>query len=335
MKQREAELADVHGENYSVRERLAGAFIIAAILLLIGALAFSSQVAFLLADTFTLHAELDTAEGISDDAVVKFKGIDIGKVTALELTPERRVMLTMKIREKYHDIVRQDSVASVNHLTLLGDLAITISRGDPDLPVLDDGARIAVEETPPLDVLLARLAPAVTDVAATADHARAVVEAVDPQVVKQITRDVRVAVADIRSLVERTNSGKGTLGRLFTDEQLAADIAASADALNKALQLARERLRGLEPLIGNATARTEEMAELLDEATGLVSSLGVTVDSFSASQGGALGGLLLEARSALDEAEKTLRAIRNTWPFSGNAPQDRTIEPLPPQPPAN
>lgn len=322
-------------DTYGARERLAGAFIIVALLLLIGALAFSSQVAFLLADTFTLHAELDTAEGISDDAVVKFNGMEIGKVTSIELTPERRIALTMKIREEFHDIVRQGSVAKVNHLAILGDIAITISRGDPQLPMLEDGARIPVEETPPLGEVLARLAPAVDDVVATADHARAVVEAVDPQVVTQITDGLRVAVADVHEIVERINSGTGTISRLFSDEELAADIAAAIANLDGVLKQAEARLRDVQPLLDNVTAGTAEMDILLDEATRLLNELGVAVDSFSSSQGGAISSLLLEARSTLDEAEKTLSAIRHTWPFSGNAPEEAPVEAVPPQPPAD
>lgn len=322
-------------DTYSARERLAGAFIIIAVLLLVAALAFSSQVAFLFADTFTLHARLDTAEGISDDASVKFNGIEIGQVTGLELTPERHILLTMKIREEYHDIVRQDSVAKVNHLAVLGDVAVTISRGDPQLPPLEDGAYVSVEETPPLGELLASLAPAVDDVIATADHARAVVEAVDPQAVTQMTEDLRLAVADIRQLVEKINSGQGTVGRLFNDEEFAADIAAVTARLAGVLEQAEARLRGVQPLIENVTAGTEELDVLLDEATKLVGELGAAVDAFAGSQGDAIGSVLLEARSTLNEAEKTLRAIRNTWPFSGNAPEDAPVEAVPPQPPAD
>lgn len=335
MSERASRPAPNEGDSYSTRERVAGAFIIIALLLLIGALAFSSQVAFLLADTFTLHAELDTAEGISDDAVVEFNGVEIGQVTNIELTPSRRIVLTMKIREKFHDIVRQGSVAKVNHLAILGDVAIAISRGDPEQPVLEDGATIPVKEIPALGALLSRLAPAVDDVVATADHARAVVEAVDPEAVKQITNDLRVAIDDIRQILAQINSGEGAIGRLFNDEELAADIAASVDKLVTVLELAQARLRGMQPLIENVTAGTEDLAALLDEATKLINELGIAVDSFTSTQGGAIGGLLLEARSALDEAEKTLRAIRNTWPFSGNAPEQSPVEPVPPQPPAD
>ncbi|HEX7047654.1 MAG TPA: MlaD family protein [Gammaproteobacteria bacterium] len=266
---------------------------------------------------------------------MKFNGVEIGKVTSIELTPERRITLTMKIREEFHDIVRQGSVAKVNHLAILGDIAIEITRGDPQLPRLEDGATIPVKETPALGALLSRLAPAVDDVVATADHARAVVEAVDPQAVTQITNDLRVAVAGVREILEQINSGKGTIGRLFNDEQLAADITAAIANLDDVLKQAEARLREIQPLIDNVTAGTEEMDALLDEATRLLNELGVAVDSFTSSHGGAIGGLLLEARSALDEAEKTLRAIRNTWPFSGNAPEEAPVEAVPPQPPAD
>src|SRR5690606_4308245 len=265
----------------------------------------------------------------------RFNGIEIGKVTDLSLTPERRVALTLKIHEEFHDIVRQDSIARVNRLALLGDVTIDITRGDPELPPLEDGAAIPVEETPTLDGLLARLAPVVDDITAAADHARAVVQAIDPETVRQMTEDLRVAVGDIRGLVMRINSGKGTVGRLFNDEQMAADIAAVATSLNETLQAVQARLHDMQPLLASATARTDEMEALLDETTQLVNQLGVAVESSSSAQGGALGGVLLEARSALDEAGKTLHAIRNTWPFSGKTPEAEPLETVPPQPPAD
>lgn len=335
MKQREAEAEHVKGPAYSRRERIAGAFILLAILLLAGGLAFSAQVAFLLADTFTLYARISTAEGVSDEAKIRFNGVDIGQVTSVELTPERNVLLTMKIREAFHDVIRQGSVAHLNRLAVLGDVTIEITRGNPELPVLEDGSFIPVKETPTLDTMLSRLAPAVDDIVATADHARRVVEAVKPEAIAEISAGLRDAIDQLNAITSRISAGEGTIGRLLHDEQLAADIAASAKRLAEALRLAEERLRELEPLISNTTARTEEMKELIDTATGVVNQLGGAIDSLDAS-GGVLSGVLLEARSALDEAEQTLRAIRHTWPFSGNAAkEDDAPEAVPPQPPTN
>lgn len=335
MKQREAELAHVEGPAYSARERLAGAFIIAAVLLLVAALAFSSQIAFLLADTFELHAEIDTAEGVSTDSVVKYAGIEIGKVTAVELAPDGRISLTLKIREKYHDLVRKDSTAVLNRLALLGDVTVNITRGDRRAPPLADGALIPVRETPTLDTLISRLAPAVDDIVTTTDQVSAIVEAIEPESVARIAADLRLAVGDVRRLARQIGDGQGTLGRLFNDEQLATDAASSVRRLSGVLKLTEIRLRELEPVLANAAARTAEMEALLAETTALVDTLDGAVESFNADQQGAISGVLLEARSALDEAEKTLLAIRSTWPFSSNAPAEEPIEALPPQPPAD
>lgn len=335
MKQREAELAHVEGPAYSVHERLAGVFVIVAVLLLIGAIAFSSQVAFLLADTFRLHLEVETAEGVSTDSVVKYAGIEIGKVTDIELTPERRISLTLEIREEYHDLVRKDSTAVLNRLAILGDVTIDITRGDPQLPMLEDGALIPVTETPTFDTLISRLAPAVDDIVTTTDQVSAIVEAIEPESVAQIADDLRVAIGDVRKLTGRIGDGEGTVGRLFNDEQLAADATASVAQLTDVLKLTEARLRELQPVLENAAARTAEMEALLAETTALVDTLDGAVESFNADQHGAISGVLLEARSALDEAEKTLEAIRSTWPFSSNAPEERPVETLPPQPPAD
>lgn len=330
---RDGEPEQADGLDYSARERLAGAFVLVAALMLIGALAFSGQIAFMLADTFMLTAEVSSAEDITTDAAVKYAGIEIGKVTDVEMTSGQKILVTLRIREKHHELVRADSIATLNRLAILGDTTIEITRGDPDKPPIADGERIRVEETPTLDELLSRFVPVVDDVVATADHARAVVESIEPQSISGIMQDVESAVADMRALTADIRSGTGTVGRLLHDEQLAADVAANVAQLQNVLALTEARLRDLEPVLVNTAAGTDEFAELLDETTRLVDQVSGAVETLESQQGHAISGVLMEARNALDEAEKTLRAIRNTWPFSTNAPIEQPVQALPPQPP--
>lgn len=332
---REGENQPVDGMDYSSRERLAGAFVLVGILLLIGALAFSSQIAFLLADTFTLKAEVSTADGISTEAPVKYAGIEIGRVSDVELMPDGRIALTLKIREKHHELVRADSTAKLNRLAILGDVTINITRGDPQQPPIEDGTVIRVEETSSLDELLSGLAPAVDDIVATADRARAVAESIEPQSVARIAADLEIAAASVRDVVKRVHDGEGAVGRLFNDDQLASDLAANVTQLKDVLALAEMRLRDLEPVLVNTAARTGEMAELLDDTNALVNQISGAVETLESQQGGAVSAVLVEMRSTLDEAEKTLRAIRNTWPFSTSAPEAEPVEAVPPQPPVD
>src|SRR5690606_1907597 len=143
------------------------------------------------------------------------------------------------------------------------------------------------------------------------------------------------SVERMRHLSETIDNGKGTLGRLLNDEAMATDIARSMDQLAGVLAQTEARLRDAGPLLDSTTARREELAGLIEASTALIENLQGVAGDMDASQLDAVSGVLLEARSALDEAGRTLRAIRNTWPFSGNAAQTPPPEALPPQPPAD
>lgn len=334
MMRQEDDLEHIHRVRYTAMERAAGLFVIIGLVLLILAFVFSRQLSFLFTDTFTLHAVTETAEDVSTDSAVRIAGLDAGRVTDIEWTEDNMVRLTLTVRERFHELVREDSVAQLNSIALIGEPSVEISRGDPQRPVLPDGATIEMQVTPSIDELLSRLAPAVDNVIASTERVRAITHAIAPEDISRLTADLAAAANDARALLDRVNKGKGAVGRLFTDEEMANDIAATAGQLNKALKLTQARLRDIKPLIDASTARAEGMEQLMDDVNKLVTELTGTVESFGAGEGDAIADILWKTRTLLDEAEQTLRAIRNTWPISRNDQEQERVEPVPPQPPS-
>lgn len=333
MNDREDELHAAHRVRYSMRERVAGLLIIGALVLLVLSIVFNDRIMFTFADTFSLHAYVENAEDVDDGAAVKLDGIEVGRVDNVELTDDARIRITLKVRERFHEQVRENSVLEVSHLTVLGDGGVSISRGDPELPMLEDGATIKVKESVSMEELLSQITPAIDDIAVTAQHVREIVQAIEPGTTATIVDDVSAVSRSARELLGKFNQGEG-IGRLFHDDAFAADIAESVDQLAAALEVAKQRLRDLEPVVENTETVAAELPALINETRRLVDELAGTVDSID-SGGNRIPGILLEARATLNEAKQTLRAIQNIWPISSNMPEDEQPEAVPPQPPGD
>src|SRR5690606_35712084 len=138
-----------------------------------------------------------------------------------------------------------------------------------------------------------------------------------------------------RELLEKINAGEGSVGRLLADESLAEELARAVGEVNNVLATTNQRLRDAEPLLAALTGRIEEASTLMENVDALVVQLTGAVETFGTSQGDAIAEVLWETRTALDQAAKTLDAIRNTGPFSRNATEEPPVAPLPSQPPAN
>ncbi|MFQ5709764.1 MAG: MlaD family protein [bacterium] len=118
-------------------EARAGLLIIFAILVVIFGIAFLREYSFK-KENYELVARFDTVIGLDKDDPVIVSGLKVGKVHAMHLGKDK-VEVVLAIDEKYH--FPKDSRAILKNLTLLGEKAIEIVRGD-STEFLPDGAVI-------------------------------------------------------------------------------------------------------------------------------------------------------------------------------------------------
>ncbi|HET7921510.1 MAG TPA: MlaD family protein, partial [Gammaproteobacteria bacterium] len=170
----------IHRLSYSGRERLVGAFVLAAITLLFLALVFNRQTTRYFEKKFELHAYIHNAQGISTDTPVVVSGLDVGNVSALGITSDNRIAITMKILEKFHKLIRADSKAGLSKLSVLGNTAIEISAGSENQPLIRDGATITLEEPLSVDQILAQVVPVLDNVKATLAQLDEISNRIDP-----------------------------------------------------------------------------------------------------------------------------------------------------------
>ena len=141
-------------------------------------------------EQYELKTKFLDVKGLKSGAVVRVAGVEVGKVDEVRLSGSE-VEVVLKVNNENKSRITSESRASIGSLSLLGEPVIDVSPSTKGTP-LNDG-----------DFLPAGPAPGqLTDVAEGAT-----------QSLEQLTNILK----DIRS-------GRGTVGKLFTDEQIYREV---------------------------------------------------------------------------------------------------------------
>ncbi len=103
---------------------------------------------------YTLNGAWKDVSGLKEGAIVRLAGQDVGEVAAIRFSDDlgvKEVFVEMKVKDTFQARIREDSEARIDTVGVLGDKYVAISIGDPDYPILQDGAWINTRD--PFDML--------------------------------------------------------------------------------------------------------------------------------------------------------------------------------------
>ena len=139
---------------------------------------------------YTVKAMFDDIAGLKTGAPVRVAGVDTGTVTEVAFKQDQ-VEVVMEIKKDMQARITDLSVAALGSVSLLGESAVDITAASKGTPVPDQGY-----------VKTGKAAGSMAEVATKAG----------------------TAIDGVGTLVSDLNKGKGTMGKLFTDEQMYADL---------------------------------------------------------------------------------------------------------------
>ena len=319
----------IHRMSYTMQERIVGIFVLAALAVIFLLLFINSKTAHLFEDSVTFHAYLNNAIGISTDTPVKISGLDVGRVKALDISPDNRIHLQLIVYERYRNLVRSDSKASLGKLSVIGRSMVLIEAGSPDSPLLPDNATIEVEEPLSMDELIAELTPVVKAVEVSVEQFSKLITAIQPEQMQAIASNLQQSSENIRQISEQVQSGKGTLGMAVYDEQFRESFARTISAMDKTFTQAEARLKQMEPTLANLKNVSEntneasvefpviasEFRELLANANTTLTGVNVEMRQ--------LPELISRMKVLMERTDRLLEGISNSWMFSNEEDRQR------------
>jgi phospholipid/cholesterol/gamma-HCH transport system substrate-binding protein len=315
--------------SYSSQERLVGIFVLSALAVIFLLFFINSKTANLFQDSITLHAYLKNAEGISTETLVKVSGIEVGKVKSIDISRDHRIHLTLQVFERYRELVRRDSQASIGKLSVFGRSTIDIEAGSPNEPVLEDGDSIEVEEPLSMDELIAELTPVVKAVEESVQRFAKVMQAVEPKKVESIVANLEESSSNIRKISQQLNNDKGAVGMALYDEEFRQRLKQTVDTLDKTLSQTEQRLAQLEPVVNNIDTITNETGKaskdfpaLVHDTKTMVGNINTTLTSLNV-EVKQLPDLITRMNVLMEQTDRLLEGISNSWMFSSEESRER------------
>lgn len=279
-----------------------GIVVTAALSVLLAAFMFAGNFEEIFAPHVTVHAVFEDVKGLREGAPVWFSGVEIGSVTAIEFTPQQKIMTSMSIRSDGLKYLKKDSRATVLTLGLLGDKYVELSSGSKNEAALHLGdIIIGVSQTEIQDIVetsqksIARLSDFIVSlegILRKIDQGGGTISKLikDPA----LYENLKGTTEDLARLAKRMEKGEGTLGRLMKDEDLYRDLSSSA----RDIKVFAESLSQSE----GSLARLIEDPSLYDRFMKAVTSLDVFTQRLEASRGTI--NSLIEDRSLYDNVNK-------------------------------
>jgi phospholipid/cholesterol/gamma-HCH transport system substrate-binding protein len=129
-----------------------GAFIIATLAILVLGIFVIGGKQYLFSSTYQLKAQFDNVVGLDAGGDVRVGGVHSGTVHSIVLPhhPGEKVTVIMDLAKSTHEIIKQDSVATIETEGLLGNQFLAISFGSAGKGDVRDGDMLA--SLPPLEM---------------------------------------------------------------------------------------------------------------------------------------------------------------------------------------
>lgn len=172
---------------------------------------------------YALKTRFSNVAGLAPGSPVRIAGVEVGSVAAVAFAGEV-VDVTFQVREDYRPIITSNSVARLGSVSLLGESAVDITPSSAGTPIPDWG-----------------YVPQGKAAAMLAD----------------VTDQASQGINELTALLQDVRGGRGTVGKLMTDDQLYAELnrfVTTATALTEGIRSGRGTVGKLlnDPATANA-----------------------------------------------------------------------------------
>ncbi len=185
---------------------------------------------------YRLHTYLPEVAGLTVGAPVRLDGVEVGNVDAIKMTQRkpsapfdrnRNIELVLRISDKYKDEIRTDSTASLITEGLLGNRYVNIERGFIGAPIPADG-EVTGREEKAMKQIVERGADLTENLNALSQDVREIVAGVQrgrgtlgKLLSDQTVYDrINSTTAKLENLVDSVQAGRGTLGKLVASDEI-------------------------------------------------------------------------------------------------------------------
>jgi phospholipid/cholesterol/gamma-HCH transport system substrate-binding protein len=282
-----------------------------------------------------VYTDFAKLNGLTAGANVSVAGMNAGQVDDIQLPsgPNQKFRLKLEVREDLHPLVRTNSVASIETQGVVGGSFLAIATGSADHPEAPKGSTLPSKEPFAIGDLIAKMGQTVDDVQKTVSDSKGKIDAIltsasnisshvnritgnvanatshldgslaaTARNVEQITKsgtaiadNIRQVTDNIKQVTDDLRSGRGTFGKLLTDDQVYGEVA----SVTKSADVTARRVASIS---GQIDDQIKKMTASGGPAEGVMTNITQTMNN---------------ARVALGEMSDAMKALEHNFLLRG------------------
>jgi phospholipid/cholesterol/gamma-HCH transport system substrate-binding protein len=181
---------------------------------------------------YSLKVMFDNVAGLKSGAPVRIAGVEVGAVANVEFIGEK-VDITVEIADEHRTRVTTESRATLGQVSLLGEGAIDITPSDRGTPIPEWGYIPTGKPAPTLQEVADRATAGIDEATALLRDIRSGRGTVGRLFTDDaLYRELNELVGSAHQVADQIARGRGTLGRLTNDDTFYRDASAAVKDLN-------------------------------------------------------------------------------------------------------
>lgn len=239
---------------------------------------------------YSLKTVFPNIAGLKTGAPVRLAGVEVGSVTEVQFTGDH-VEVLMEISRDMQPRVTSTSVASLGSISLLGEAAVDITASSQGTPIPEWGYVTSGPTSGSIAEVTAQASEGIEELTVLLKDIRAGRGTIGRLFTDEgLYTEMSSLVASIETVVQSVNQGRGTLGRLANDPAAAKALEASLQNM----EAVTARIRSGEGSLGRLL-NDDAMAKSLTSTTNNLDSITGQI-----SRGEGTAGKLITERELYD-----------------------------------
>lgn len=185
-------------QKQSINKIKLGIFVAIGIALFLAGIYYIGETKKLFSTTFRISAMFKDVNGLQVGNNVRFAGINVGTIEAIEIITDSTVKVDMILDVKTQKFIKKDAKAIIGSDGLMGNKIMNVSPGTTAFAMVENNDMIGTTIPISLDDMLLKL--------------------------KNTTDNAALITDDLAAIMGNIRSGKGTIGKLFMDTVFADNL---------------------------------------------------------------------------------------------------------------
>jgi phospholipid/cholesterol/gamma-HCH transport system substrate-binding protein len=229
----------MESKEYTQNIRL-GIFVLAGIALFLISVFYIGSERNIFNKTFTVSAIFKNVEGLTEGDNVWLSGVKIGTVKSVTIISEGKVIVSLSLKDKQNEFIRQDATAFIGSDGLVGNKIVVVRPGSAAESIHDNDTINSLSPTDTQELI---------------------------NIAKDVGSNTRSLTDDLKLITAKINRGQGVVGELLNEGELSRELRETINSLRLASRNTNQATMDLKNLVAEVNSGEGLVTKLIKDST--------------------------------------------------------------------